>query len=149
MGAHHSDEWYIAVAMAIIAAMWETGWVVLSLAGSEPRGQLPQAFGRVMAAVHLAVANHPIAAGWPHVLWDPGRVVTPLAVVLAVAGLVLVGTVVVRAAHRLLDLRAGRAGMGWPRSGSGAAGKRQEQAGPTVDKSLDEWLASVAAGEEE
>jgi hypothetical protein len=145
---HHADEWYIAVVMSIVASVWEAGWLVLSLAGANPQGQLPQAFGRVMSAVHLAVANHAISGGWAHVLFDPARPVSPVAVVLVVVGLLLAATMAVRTARRLLGLSARGGGIRWPRSGGGTAAAVQPTSA-TVDKSLDAWLAEVAAGEDE
>lgn len=145
---HHSDEWYVAVLMAVLAAVWEAGWLVLSLAGSDPRGQIPEAFGRATAAVHLAVSNHPIPGGLVHVLWAPSRPVSPVAVVLVVVGLLLAATMAVRTARRLLGLSARGGGIRWPRSGGGTAAAVQPTSA-TVDKSLDAWLAEVAAGEDE
>ncbi|HUY57827.1 MAG TPA: hypothetical protein VMV12_08360 [Candidatus Micrarchaeaceae archaeon] len=148
-GRHHSDEWYIAVLLAVLAAVWEVGWLVLSLAGADPVGQLPSAFGRVTGTIRLATSSHRFSGSWVHVLWDPARPISLVAVVLVVIGLVLVSAIAVRNAGRLLEHSGRRLGITRPRSGSSTTGKRQDQAGPTVDRSLDEWLAAVAAGEEE
>lgn len=148
-GRHHSDTWYVAILMAALAAVWEAGWLVLSLAGAKPRGQLPQAFGRVMAAVHLAVTNQPIPGGWPHVLWDMARPVSTLAVVLVVAGLLLAVTMVVRTIRRLVGWSSVGGGLRWRRRQRSDPTAGQQASPATVDKSLDEWLAEVAAGEDE
>lgn len=140
-GRHHSDTWYVAILMALLATAWEAVWVVLSLAGAEPRGQLPQAFGRAMAAVHVAISNHPVPAGWPHVLWDMARPVSPVAIVLVVVGLSLAVTMVVRAARRFMG--------SWPRARRGGGSGPAGQPAPAVDRSLDEWLADQAAGEDD
>ena len=143
---HHSHEWYVAILLGIAAAAWEAGWVVLSLAGAKPRGQLPQAFTRVTAALHLAITNHPIPIGWPRVLWDM-RPVSPLAVVLVCLGLSLAVAMVIRTFLRFVEFGPGpgRGGGGGGGGGGGPAG----QPAPAVDRSLDQWLAGVAAGEDE
>ena len=142
---HHSDTFYFAILMALAAAVWEAGWVVLSLAGAHPRGQLPQAFGRVTAAVHLATSDHTIPS-WPQIAWDLGRPVSLVAVVLVVMGLALAGTLVVRLVLRLMGFSSVGGGR---RGGGGGGGPSGRQPAPTVDKSLDEWLAGVAAGEDD
>ncbi len=141
----YPHEWYIFLLMVALAAVWEAGWLVLSLAGAEPRGQLPQAFVRVTAAVHLALANHPVPRGLPHMLWA-ARPVSPTAVVLVVVGLLVAITVVVRLVLRVLEFGSMGGGR---RGGGGRGGPSGGQPAPTatVDKSLDEWLAGVAAGE--
>ncbi len=142
---HHSDTFYIAILMALAAAVWEAGWVVLSLAGAEPRGQLPQAFVRVIAAGRLALANHPVPGGLLHVLWA-ARPAATLAVVLVIMGLLVAGGVVVRLVLRVLGFRSVGGGR---RGGGGRGGPSGGQPPATVDKSLDEWLAGVAAGEDD
>ena len=146
LGHHHSDTFYVALLMALAAAAWEAVWVVLSLAGADPHGQLPQAFGRVTAAIHLATSDHTIPS-WPQIAWDLGRPVSLVAVVLVVMGLALAGTLVVRLVLRVLGFSSG--GGGWRRGGGGRGGPGGGQPPATVDKSLDEWLASVANGDDE
>lgn len=140
--ADHPLEWYVFWLLVLAATVWEAGWVVLSLAGADPRGQLPQAFFRVLGAGRLAITSHVIPGGWGHVLWDSARPVSLVAVVLVAVGLLLAGTMVLRLVRRAL-------GWGSPRSprsaGGGPAGG---QPAATLDKSLDEWLAGVAAGED-
>ena len=133
-------------AMALATVVWELGWVILSLAGAGPRGQLPAAFLRVIAAGRLALANHPVPGGLPHVLWA-ARPVSTVAVILVIAGLLVAGGVVVRLVLRVLGFSGG--GGGWRRGGGGRGGPGGGQPPATVDKSLDEWLASVANGDDE
>lgn len=144
---HHNDEWYAALAGAIVGGAWEIVRLVLFLAGARPQGQLPQAFGRVTAAAHLASTSHPIPGGWAHVLWDPARPVSPVAVVFLSVGLLLVIIVAVRTFRRLRGWGGG--GQWWPRPRRAGPTPGQQAPAPTVDKSLDEWLASVAAGDNE
>lgn len=144
----HSDAWYAAILLAALAAVWEAGWLVLSLAGAKPRGQLPQAFTRVTAALHLAITNRPIPGGWPHVLWDM-RPVSTLAVVLVVAGLLLAVTMVVRTIPRLAGWSSVGGGLPWRRSRRSDRTAGQQAPAATVDKSLDQWLAEQEQGPDE
>jgi hypothetical protein len=146
---HHSDTWYVAIMLALLATSWEAVWVVLSLAGAKPRGQLPQAFTRVTAALHLAITNQPIPGGWPHVLWDTARPVSTVAVVLVVVGLVLAVTMAVRLVRRGWGFSSvvGDGPRWWLRRRSDPMAGGQAPA--TVDKSLDEWLADQASGGDE
>ncbi len=146
-GARHSGTFDLGIVMALAAVLWELGWVVLSLAGADPRGQLPQAFGRVWAAIGrtLSQPNHP-SPNWPQILWDLGHPVSPVAVVLVVVGLATAGAVVVRLVRRVLGFSSVGGGR---RGGGGGGGPSGGQPAPTVDKSLDEWLAGVAAGEDD
>ncbi len=153
-GHHHSMEVDVAIWGACASAIWEVGWLVLTLAGADPRGQLPQAFGRVWPAVGRALVsvvspNHP-SPDWLQVLWDLGHPVSPVAVVLVIVGLLLTAAIVARAFWRLLIGVPGRGGrFRWPRQQRGSAAPNRPRVGATVDRSLDDWLASVANGDDD
>ena len=156
----HSDEWWIGVTVGVVAAVWEVGWVVLSLAGADPRGQFLSALGRAVGWLEVAVStlasNLALGITHPHLpprpVPDPGPLVfaTSHPVNLALLVVILLATAVggIGILHRLGRLPS-RGGWGWRRSrrsGGGAGGNRPKPASSELDLSLDEWLVEQAAG---
>ncbi|MHB8323683.1 MAG: hypothetical protein ACYDEA_06295 [Candidatus Dormibacteria bacterium] len=150
-GEEHEDMalvWYVL----FLVGLWELGWLVLSLAGAAPHGQLGSAWGRVGVAMRDWLFGRPVPSGFMWVMWAPAHPVSPVSVILVVMGMVLVAATAIRILHRLPDIKAAWSQRGGASARSTGSRKRRGGRRPASaqrDTSLKDWLANKVHGEDD
>jgi len=136
-GHRHSDEVVLGGLMALTLAGWATGWLVLHVAGAEPRGGPLSAATRLGAAMPAAVRQQAVHGGWVWVAWGPARPVNAA----AVAWIILVLLLVIGAVTWLVRRAIRRVAAWWEARRRGGGGGRGGPAPGGSGESLDEFLA--------
>ncbi len=142
----------VARLMVLAAAGWEAGWLAMSVAGANPRGQI----GVFPARFGAWLAGHSAPGGWVAVAWAPARPVSLVPVVLvwvvlavAAAAVLHLSSVWRQGSRTATSPSRSRGRWGWRLHRRSGGGGRPNPAGAERNTSLRDFLDRQANGEDD